>query len=289
MAFLFYFGRMNWICLNGKMLRADKPVLMFSNRAFRYGDALFETMRVQDGAVVLSEYHFERLFSGLRLLKFKGISSFSPKKITGLISDLCKQNRCNDLARVRLTVFRGNGGLKDKEENLQFLVECTSLNKSVIQFNKKGFRLGLYADAKKNCDIFSNLKSANYLPYILANQFARTKKIDDCLVCNVKGNIADATITNIFLIKEKMIITPALTEGCVSGVMRRYLLNQLRNSENYEVREGVVTINDMKDFDEVFLTNSIYGVRWVRQFENKIYSSVQVSKIYNEFIFPLYS
>lgn len=74
MAFLFYFEFMNRICLNGKMLKAERPVLMFSNRGFRYGDALFETMKVLNGKIILSHHHFERLFNGLRLLRFKGIS-----------------------------------------------------------------------------------------------------------------------------------------------------------------------------------------------------------------------
>jgi branched-chain amino acid aminotransferase len=280
---------MNRICLNGKMLRADRPALIHSNRGFRYGDALFETMKVLDGEIILAKYHFERLFSGLQLLQFKRISSLSRKKISGLIAELCSQNQCSDRGRVRLTVFRGNGSLNDKEENLQYLIEAGSLPPSAIKFNEKGFHIGLYPDAQKSCDVFSNLKSANYLPYVMAAHFAKKNKQNDCLICNVKGQIADATIANIFLVKERMIITPALSEGCVNGVMRRYLLDRLKTSNKFEIREGVVTTNDLKDFDEVFLTNAIYGIRWVRQFENTVYHHSQTVSIYKEFIEPLHS
>jgi branched-chain amino acid aminotransferase len=289
MAFLFYFEPMNRICLNGKMLKADRPILMFSNRGFRYGDALFETMKVLNGKIILSHYHFERLFNGLRLLRFKGIKFIKREKLSELILVLCKLNGCVDLARVRLTVFRGDGSLYDKDENLQYLIEAVPLPKSVIGFKEKGFHIGLYTEAQKSCDIFSNLKSANYLPYVMAAYFAKTNKQNDCLVCNTNSRIADATIANVFLIKEKMIITPALTEGCVNGVMRRYLLDQFKASKKFEVREGVVTLNDLKDFDEVFLTNAIYGIRWVRQFENKLYQNLQTVSIYKEFIEPLHS
>lgn len=280
---------MNWVCLNEKMLRAEHPVLMHSNRGFRYGDALFETMKVLDGKIIFAKYHFERLFSGLRVLKFKGISSVNPKKISCLIKELCKRNQCSDRARVRLTIFRGNGSLNDKEERLQYLIEAFALMPPTLKLNEKGFHLGLYPDIQKSCDVFSNLKSANFLPYVMAAHFAKENRLNDCLVCNVNGRIADATIANIFLIKEKMIITPALTEGCVNGVMRRYLLEQLKVSKKYDVREGVVTINDMKDFDEVFLTNAINGIRWVQQFGNKLYHHVRTASIYNEFIGPLHS
>ncbi len=162
------------------------------------------------------------------------------------------------------------------------------MKESAIQFNKRGFSIDIYPDAQKICDIFSNLKSANFLPYVMAAQFAKNNKLNDCLVCNVKGRIADATIANIFLIKEQMIITPALTEGCVNGIMRRYLLEKLKTF-GFDIREGVVTINDMKDFDEVFLTNAIFGIRWVKRFGNKTYRQIQTSKIYREFIEPLHS
>lgn len=288
MAFLFYFEFMNRICLNGKMLKAERPVLMFSNRGFRYGDALFETMKVLNGKIILSHHHFERLFNGLRLLRFKGISLIKGEKLSGSILELCQLNRCIDLGRVRLTVFRGNGSLNDKEENLQYLIEAVALPKSVIGFNEKGFHIGLYTEAQKSCDIFSNLKSANYLPYVMAAHFAKANKQNDCFVCNTNGRIADASIANVFLIKGKMIITPALAEGCVNGVMRRYLLEKLKSSD-FDIREGVVTINDMKDFDEIFLTNAIYGLRWVQQFGNKTYRQARTSKIYKEFIEPLHS
>lgn len=289
MAFLFYFRFMKWICLNGKMLPADRPALMYSNRGFRYGDALFETMKVWNGKIILSKYHFERLYSGLRLLKYKGISLISRKIISELILDLCRRNQCFERGRARLTIFRGNGSLNETEENLQYLVEAYSLPASMTTLNEKGFFLGLYPVARKSCDIFSNLKSANYLPYIMAAQFAKANKQDDCLIYNEKNRIADATIANVFLIKEKLIITPSLAEGCVNGVMRRYLLDQLKATNEFEIREGVVTSNDMKDFDEVFLTNAIYGIRWVRQFENKLFQRDQTALIYKKFIASLYS
>lgn len=57
----------------------------------------------------------------------------------------------------------------------------------------------------------------------------------------------------------------------------------------FDIREGFVTINDLKDFDEVFLTNAIFGIRWVRQFENKIYQNTQTEKIYEQFVRPFHS
>jgi branched-chain amino acid aminotransferase len=278
------------------MVTADKPVLMADNRGYRYGDGLFETMKIIRGKIILESYHFERLFAGLKLIKFQIPSLFTANKLKQDILKLCKKNKCTDLARVRLSVFRGNGSLYNENKRLltepcgQYLIECWPADESVNQINKKGLVIDIFPDAKKSCDIFSNLKSANYLPYVMAAQFAEENKLNDCLVSNVNGRIADATIANIFLVKNNLIITPASGEGCVNGVMRRYLIEQLRSSSGaFELREGVVTKNDIETFNEIFLTNAMYGIRWVKQFRDKTYVNTQTLKIYREFIKPLYT
>jgi len=260
---------------------------MADNRGYRYGDGLFETMKMVNGKIVLEKLHFERLLSGLQLLKIKPPSSFKTKKLSTDILSLCKKNKCEVLARVRLSVFRGHGGLYDGNEETGWLIECRAADPSVNQFNKKGMLIDLFPGMQKTCDAFSNLKSANFLPYTMAAQHAKGHKLDDCLVANIKGQIADATIANVFLVKNKLVITPALSEGCVNGVMRRYLIEKLRGS-GFEMREGVVTKNDLETFDEVFLTNAMYGIRWVRQFRDKKYDNSQTLGIYKKFVAPLY-
>lgn len=279
---------MNSICINGKILPADKPVLMADNRGYRYGDGLFETMKMINGKIVLEKYHFERLFGGIKLMKFKVPSLFNAGKLRSEILNLSKKNKCEALARIRLSVFRADGGLYDEIKNLQYLIECWPADKSVNEINKNGLVIDVFPDLQKTCDVFSNLKSANFLPYVLAAQYAKENKLNDCLVNNIKGHIADATIANIFLVKNNLVITPALGEGCVNGVMRRYLIEKLP-AANFDLRQGVVTKNDLETFDEVFFTNAMYGIRWVKQFRDKKYINIQTTKIYSDFIEPLYS
>jgi branched-chain amino acid aminotransferase len=274
---------MNSICFNGKIVTDDEPVLMASNRGYRYGDGLFETMKVLNGNILLRKYHFERLFSGLSIMKFEIPVLFTEENIEEELLHLCKKNNCEKLGRVRLSVSRGNGGLYDEDKNLQYLIECWPLNESVNKLNENGLVIGIYPDAEKSCDKFSNLKSANFLPYSMAALFAKENKWNDCLVLNTTGGIADSTIANVFIIKENSIITPGLEEGCVNGVMRKYVIEKLRGM-SYELREGVLTVNDLEDADEVFLTNAVNGIRWVRQFADKIYTNVKTVEIYNRFI-----
>ncbi len=274
---------MNSICFNGKIIPADEPALLVSNRGYRYGDGLFETIKVADGRIVLENYHFERLFSGLSLMKFEIPGLFTKEKIKAEILQLCRRNACEKLARTRLSVFRGNGGLYDEDKSLQYIIECWPLGKSVSKLNENGLVIDVYPDAEKSCDIFSNLKSANFLVYSMAALYAKENKFNDCLVLNTTGHIADSTIANIFIVKKGVIITPGLEEGCVNGVIRRHLLKVMRDAGD-EVQEMAVAVSDLKEADEIFLTNAINGIRWVRQLRDKVYTNIKTTKIYNRYI-----
>lgn len=274
---------MNSICFNGKILSGDEPVLLASNRGYRYGDGLFETMKVQKGKILLTDYHFERLFAGIALLRFQMPRLFLRQRTEDEILSLCKKNQCENLGRVRLSVFRGNGGLYDEDKALQYLIECWPLNESVNKLNGNGLVIDVYPDAEKSCDKFSNLKSANFLPYSMAAMFAKENKLNDSLLLNSNGSIADSTIANVFIIKNGVVITPGLEDGCVNGVMRKYLIEKIQTTD-YELRVEAVTVSNLKAADEIFLTNAINGIRWVRQFRDTIYTNVKTEGIYNRFI-----
>ncbi|MCX6319308.1 MAG: aminotransferase class IV [Bacteroidetes bacterium] len=270
------------LCLNGKFLPADEPVLLASNRGYRYGDGLFETMRMIKGQLPWWDAHWARLQKGLQLLQYELPGLFNAEKLKQDIITLCRKNKCEQLARIRLSVFRGNGGLYDGDQTAQYLVECWPLPASRLQLNINGLVVGVYPHSRKSCDLFSPLKTANFLPYTMAAQFAKQEKMNDCLVLNNYGRIADSTIANLFIIKNNNIITPALTEGGVEGTARNYLLRVLPEA-GYSVQEGVVTPDDLLQAEEVFLTNAIHGIRWVGRYGDRHYTNTMVSEIYARF------
>jgi branched-chain amino acid aminotransferase len=281
MVFLFYFGRMN-ICFNGKLVLADHPILLASNRGYRYGDGLFETMKIIQGNLLFFDDHMERFFDGLRQLQYQQPPLFTKEHIAKEILELCHKNKCAAFARVRLSVFRGNGGLYDEDKALQYIIECWPLGDSVGSWNENGLVIGLSAGPRKSCDSFSNLKTANFLPYSWAAVYAKANQWNDCLVLNSRGPISDSTIANCFIIKDKQIITPSLDQGCVSGIMRKQLVVLLRK-EGYEVNEGALTVEQLLAADEVFLSNTINGIRWVRHCEDARYNHSMTREIYQQF------
>ena len=256
---------------------------MVDNKSYRYGDGLFETMKVKGKIISLERFHFERFYYGLEQMGFEIPVLLTTEKLKQQIMLLCEKNKCDSWARVRLSVFRGNGGLYEGNNDLQYVIECWPVNDSVNQLNDNGFVIDIFPDARKSCDKFSNIKSANYLPYVMASRYAKENKLNECLVLNIHDRIADGTIANIFLIKDEKIITPHLNEGCVKGVMRSRLIEQLN------VKEDVLTIDDLLSADELFFTNAIYGIRWVKQFRNKTYSNLITSKLHNELVRTIWS
>lgn len=260
-------------------MQVHEPLFTPDNRGFRYGDGVFETMKIYRSTILLEQFHFERLFLGLKMLQIE--NSLQVSEIVPLILELCKKNNCINLARVRFAVFRNQRNLGE------FVIEAFPLTEEVIRWNDKGLTIDFYPFARKSVDAFSNLKTANFLPYVLAEIFAKERGLDDAIVLNALNFIADSSKANIFLIEKNNIFTPALHQGCVAGVMRRFLLDELKKN-GYHIRQEEITEGQLLDADEVFLTNSVYDMRWIKTFRTKTFSSKQSWAIYQKIISPLY-
>jgi len=264
---------------NDQFFLSGKPVISAGNRLLRYGDGLFETIRIYNGRILNSDFHFDRLYNGLSILQFEIPKLFTPEFLINKINALLKKNGHEKNARVRLMVFRGNGGIFDPENNFpNYIIETWPLSDK-IELNENGLTVDIFPDARKSCDQFSNLKSNNYLPYAMAGLFAKKNRLNDAIVLNAFGRVCESAIANIFIIKDTTIYTPPLSEGCVAGVMRRWMLEKF-SLKNYVPAEKNLSVNDILDADEFFLTNSIHPIRWVQNFREKNYENQRVKEIF---------
>ena len=201
---------------------------------------------------------------------------------------LAEKNGHQKAARIRLTIIRGEGGLYDPINLFpNYLIETWLLpienpGKYSNSININGLILGIYDQVKKSMDILSNLKHNNFLPYVMAAFYAKEQKCNDAIILNSEGRICDTTIANIFIIKGEQIYTPSLTEGCVAGVTRKVFILAMRNSE-YPVIEKELLLSELWEADELFLTNSIHGIRWVQRIADKVYSNKITRNIYSSF------
>jgi branched-chain amino acid aminotransferase len=271
---------MNYFIYNGKKCREDEVVISSSSRGLRFGDGLFETIKSEKGELEFLDDHLARLWKGMQVLQFNIPKHFTPDRLQEEINDLLKKNEHQKNARIRLTVFRGDGGLYDEIDNRpNYLIQTWALGDETGSWNSNGLVLGIYTDVKKGFDILSNLKHNNFLPYVLAALHAKKEKWNDAILLNSDGRLCDTTIANIFLIKDEVIYTPSLQEACIAGVMRRHIINRL-STAGYRIVEAPISIADLEDADEVFLSNSIYNIRWVGSIGDKQHTFIQSQKIY---------
>ncbi len=276
------------INFNGKILAHASPLVGAASRGLRYGDGLFETMKMLDNKIIHEADHFERLWTGMEILQFELPKHFTKEKLATAVKLLAKKNGYEKAARIRLNIFRGDGGLYDAVNHTpNHVIEIWALAEGNGEWNSNGLVGGIYEDAKKNCDILSNIKHNNYLPYILAALKAKKEKWNDAIVLNNFGRVADTSIANIFLIKNGELFTPALAEGCVAGIMRKVLISHLKENK-YAVNEAAVSVEHLLAADEVFFTNSMYNIRWVQRIGNTVYSNALVQKIYTSFCPTIY-
>ena len=255
---------MTWVLHNGQFLPADQPLIHHTNHAFRYGDALFETIRLWQDNFPLADYHFDRLYTGAQLLQYH--FNISRQQLEQELKQLAAKNNCSHSSRIRLSVYRTG------EKSIGYLAEATSYEQSLWQLNEKGWTINIYPHARKSCDAFANLKTANHLPYIMAGNHARESKLDESLVLNAHNNIADGSRTNIFLVINGELYTPALHQGCVNGVMRRLVIEKAKQM-GLAVHQQEIHEDHLLQANEVFLTNALLGIRWVASYKQTTFTN----------------
>lgn len=274
----------NLVNYNGKFLAADTALVSAESRALRYGDGIFETIRILNGEIMHAELHFSRLFDGINLLGLEMPPLTNKDSLAELILATAKKNNVEKAARIRLALFRGNGGLYDAEHHRpNVLVQSWPLPLQTGELNSNGLVIGVYPLARKSCDVISNLKTGSHLAYVLAALHAKKMKWNDAVVLNAHNRVSDTSIANLFIIKDKKISTPPLTEGCVAGIMRRFLLRELP-LYGFDTEERPLGTEDIEAADECFLTNAISGIRWVREFQQASFTDTISRELFEQFV-----
>jgi branched-chain amino acid aminotransferase len=256
---------------NGSLMLESQPVIHNTNRSLRYGDGVFETMRWMDNDIRFLQYHIDRLQASMNTLHLEGSHKFDAYFIREKASELVKKNKLGAEARIRLNVYRSGGGLYSPETNKpSYLLEATSLDNVGYRLNKSGVIIDVYKEHKKPVNDLSHLKSNNSLIYVLAGIERKRLGCDDILILNNEGLLCESLSSNIFVWYNKTLYTPALSEGCIAGVMRRVVI-EMAKEYGVEVVEAQISPEILHEADEMFLTNAIHGIHWVMGYKKKRY------------------
>ena len=270
---------MKKVCFNGEYVQIDDIQYKDLKRGFSFGDGAFETIKVINGKPVFLKHHLKRLNLAIEKLKLCPDQLFQLNVIESVIIDLLQLNEIYEGGFVRISIYRsGQGTYLPETNDLSYIIETNRLKENSYSTNKKGLKIGVYDDILKPLNILSPYKLANAQLYVLASIFFKENQLDDALIKNENGNIIETTNSNLFISSNGVLYTPALSEGCVGGIMRMQVIN-LAISNGMLVYENPIQLKHLLSADEIIITNSIKGIRWVGQYKDKRYYNSLANKL----------
>ncbi len=257
------------INFNGIIVSHDSNLLI-QNRAFLFGDAVFETVKIIDSRILFLEDHYFRLMSSMRVVRMEIPMDFTMEYLGEQILDLAKARNLANSSRVRITVYRNEGGYYLPQNNtVSFLINAEPLESTLYSINQKEYKVDLYTDFYVAKQLLSSIKTTNKILNITASIFANENELDNCLLLNDSKNVVEALQGNIFMLKGNTLFTPPVSEGCLNGVMRKQILALARKMENLEVVEQIISPFDLQKADELFITNVIKGIQPITKYRKK--------------------
>jgi branched-chain amino acid aminotransferase group I len=248
------------IYLNGHLLPRAQAMISPFDHGFLYGYGLYETMRAYSGRVFRLDRHLARLTRAAEMLGLaSGVAQYDLEKA---VYQTLAANSLRD-ARVRLTISAGEGDMIPDPSTCTsptVLIMVRNLAPQPAQVYEKGFQAGVSKIRQNSQSPLSQIKSANHLNHILARGEARRGGADDALLSNEKGFLAEASTSNVFLVSKGTLITPSLESGALAGITRQAVM-ELASALDIDTREeSSLTVDDLLQADEAFLTNSIMEI-----------------------------
>ncbi|CAL2092135.1 Branched-chain amino acid aminotransferase [Tenacibaculum sp. 190524A05c] len=260
---------------NGSLISEEELQLTNQNRAFKYGDGIFETIKVQNGKIVFLEDHYFRLMASMRMLRMKIPMKFTLEFFEEEIKKTTAAFNSN-LLRIRINVYRKDGGLYTPLTNeVDYIIEVKEITPNI----KEVYKLDLYKDFYNYSGLLSTVKTTNRMLNTLAAIYAEENDLNNCVLLNERKGVVEVTNGNIFIVKGNTIKTPALTEGCIKGITRKKVIEIIEKHPDFTIEETSISPFELQKSDEVFITNAIIGLQPVTNYRKKEFKTEISEKI----------
>jgi branched-chain amino acid aminotransferase len=255
-------------------IESSEANLLTQNRAFLYGDAVFETVKIVNSKILFFEDHYFRLMSSMRIVRMEIPMNFTLEYLEDQILTLAKAKKIEDSSRARITVYRNDGGYYLPQTNaVSFLINVDSLDEKQYSIIRKEYIVDLYTDFYVTKQLLSSIKTTNKILNTTASIYASENDLDNCLLLNDNKNVVEAIQGNLFMLRGNTLTTPPVSEGCLNGVMRKQMLKLAKTIENIQVEEEVISPFDLQKADELFITNVIKGIQPITKYRKKEFST----------------
>ena len=265
------------INFNGELLFKENIKLTTDNRGFKYGDGIFETIKVVHEKVIFWEDHYFRLMASMRMLRMKIPMEFTLEFLEKEILKTVDVLEGGASFRVRLNVFRKDGGLYTPKTNaINYLIEASESNYKT----KETYEIDVFKDFYNYSGLLSTIKTNNRMLNTLASIYANENDLDNCILVNERKGVVEVANANIFIVKNNIVKTPALTEGCIKGVVRGKVIDLLIKNKDFTIEETVISPFEIQKADEVFITNAIMGIQAVTKYKKKSFNTDLAGKLH---------
>ena len=270
---------------NGELMQEN--LLGFENRGYLYGDAVFETLRVVNQKVLFLEDHYFRLMASMRICRMEIPMAFDLVFFEKELLKVIDKPLGN--YRVRFNVFRSfkAPSYAPFKNEITYFVESTELEQKELFYTilKHEYNVDLYKDFFVSKSLLSTIKTNNKMINVLASRFYLDFNLDNALLLNTDKNLVEATNSNIFLVIDNKLITPALSDGCLNGIIRKQLLTLFSrtNALDLTIEERSISPFELQKAEEVFLTNVVIGIQPITKYRKKKYPIEKVRGILEMF------
>lgn len=257
------------ININGELLTSETQLSVY-NRSFLYGDGVFETLKIVNNKILFFEDHYFRLMASLRIVRMEIPMKFTMEYLESEVLTLVNTLKIQNSSRVRINVFRNEGGFyAPKDNSVSFVITAQPLENSMYSIEDKNYEVDLYKDFMVAKQLLSTLKTTNKIIHVTASVFAKENALENCLLVNTDKNVIEATNGNLFMLTGNKLITPPISEGCLNGIMRKQILDLAKKQENIEVIEESISPFELQKADELFITNVISGIQPITKYRKK--------------------
>jgi len=256
------------VWINGKLLHRDQAKVSVFDSVVQGGDAVWEGIRVYNGRIFCFEKHINRLMESAKSMDFANIPSIEGVKKA--VSETLEANGMKDEIHIRLTLTRGKkitSGMNPKLNQFGCTLIVLAEWKTPIFYGKE-LRL-VTSNIRRNSPLCldSKIHHANLINNILAKIEANHMGVDDALMLDLNGFVAETNATNIFMIKNGIVITP-FPKACLPGITRGLVIELCKNN-NIPIVEQDISVTELYNADEVFTTGTMGELARVNEIDNR--------------------
>jgi branched-chain amino acid aminotransferase len=261
---------------NGALLAKDSNFFNTTNRAFLFGDALFEDIRVINGQLIFWEDHYFRLMASMRILRMEIPMEFTMEFLEDEIRNTIGSNGLlSKPTLISISVFRNSEtNLSPMSNAVSYVISVSELNDPFYMLNDDSYEVELFRDFFVNQDMLSTLDTNNKAAEVVASIFAKENGYNDCLLLNSSKQVVGTIFGSLFLAKDGKLKTPPTVDGAKNNVVRKKLMEIVESLDSYDLEEASISPFELQKADELFVVTTSEGIQPISKYRKKVYKNV---------------